>query len=105
MTKGEAYRAYYAANAERIRAANRERAKAYREKLKAEGGGAERTREREAYGARKARVAKAAFLAKSKDAEEALRPFYRLLASRPDLDVLSPRLLRWLCEIKTPASV
>jgi mRNA degradation ribonuclease J1/J2 len=97
MTKGEKYRAYYLKNRERILEANRERGRAYRERMREETDDdiitEQREKQRETYIKRKSANVKNILLT---HAEGDTTGFFATLANAPDLHTVSRRQLEWL---------
>jgi len=109
MSKGEAYKAYYQRNRERILENNRERSRAYREEKKAmeteETIAARRERDREQYATQKERRIQKQFIEKSK-AEPSLKVFYETLATATELHTISKKTLDWLLRcVPAPATI
>ncbi len=102
MTKGEAYRAYYVANRERILEANRERGRAYREKRR-KASDAEQTKRREkdrnAFYQRRAKNTKTLLLEKAEDAADGWDIVYRKLATLTNLGDISKKHLNFLLSL------
>lgn len=99
MTKGEKYRAYYAANRERILEANRERAAQRRAELR---GADEETKEvlREAEREKRNKIRsthyRASFEELSKICGEHWEPVYKALAGLPSLAHMTPTMFNFL---------
>lgn len=97
MTKGEKYRAYYLKNRERILTANRERGRAYRERLRDEATEEtiieQREKQRTSYINRKSANVKKQLL---EHAKTDTTGFFATLANAPDLHTVSRRQLEWL---------
>lgn len=109
MSKGETYKAYYQRNRERILAANKERAKQYREDKKEmeteEDIEARRVKHREQYSAQKERRIKRQFMEKAKSTES-LKSFYETLATATELNTISKKTLDWLLRcVPAPATI
>ena len=98
MTKGDAYRAYYAANRERILEASRAR----RAQM-APPDGIAREKTREAATKRREKSTRATFTALAETATDDLKPFYTTLAGAADLAALSKKQIDWLTSL-TPAA-
>jgi hypothetical protein len=97
MTKGEKYRAYYLKNRERILEANRERGRAYRERMREETDDdiitEQREKQRTQYIRRKSNTVKKHLTERAKIDTTG---FFATLANAPDLHTVSRRQLEWL---------
>jgi hypothetical protein len=98
MTKGDAYRAYYAANRERILEASRAR----RAQM-APPDGLAREKTREAAARRREKNTRAIFTALAETATGDLKTFYTTLAAAANLATLSQKQIDWLTSL-TPAA-
>jgi hypothetical protein len=115
MTKGEAYKAYYQRNRERILANNKERNRLYRETKKEmeteEDIETRRQKEREYYTKMKTKHHKTLFLQRAETETGDRKIFYTILANTNDINSISKKTLDWLLhcvpatENKTPATV
>ena len=102
MTKGEAYRTYYLANRERILEANKERNRAYREKLR-DAPEAEkveaRVKHRESYVRRKKRDIAEVLLAEAERVDPFWKPFFTRIAGLPHLNKMTDKHLAFLLSV------
>ena len=108
MTKGEKYRAYYAANRERIMEANRERAAQRREALReadVETRRVVREEEREKRNKIRSTHYRATFEELSKICGERWEPVYAALASLPSLAHMTPTMFNFLTTMHRASEV
>jgi hypothetical protein len=104
MTKGEAYRAYYQANRDKILEANRERAKVRREKLR-EADEEVKDKHREKLRLKEAKWRdthyKATFEELSKIAGDDWKPVYAKLATAHNINQITPKMMEILTTLHT----
>lgn len=105
MTKGDAYKAYYEANKERILEANKERARERREKLR-ESSPEEKEKERAKQRAKVERrrlthYAIALDELATLNEENEYGRIFKTLAKSSALGDLTPTMFDWLCRIHT----
>lgn len=108
MTKGDKYRAYYAANRERIMEANRERAAQRREALReadVETRRVVREEEREKRNKIRSTHYRATFEELSKICGEQWEPVYAALASLPSLAHMTPTMFNFLTTMHRASEV
>ena len=107
MTKGEAYKAYYEANKERILEANKERAKEKRLQLR-EASEEEREKVREKQRAKTERLRAAHYTAALEELavlhkDNEYGSIFKTL-TKSQLGELTPSMFEWLCRIPTASA-
>ncbi len=107
MTKGDAYKAYYEANKERILEANKERAKEKREKLR-EAPEEEKEKVREKQRAKTERRRLAHYTAALEELatlhkDNEFGSIFKTL-TKTQLGNLTPTMFEWLCQIPTASA-
>jgi hypothetical protein len=106
MTKGEAYRAYYLANRERILEANRERGRAYREKRREASEEEQikrREKDRNSFYERRSKNVKTLLLEKAEEVDDDWSVVYRKLATLNNLGDVSKKQLDFLLSLSASA--
>ena len=100
MTKGEAYRAYYVANRERILETNKTRAREKRQEATEEQQREKREKDRTAYHERKAKQIKEAFLTRVGEVEGDWKIVYQKLATLHNLGDISKKHFEFLLRLR-----
>jgi hypothetical protein len=100
MTKGEAYRAYYVANRERILETNKTRAREKRQEATEEQQRETREKDRTAYHERKAKQIKEAFLTRAKEVGSEWKGVYEKLATLQNLATISKKQFDFLLTLR-----
>lgn len=100
MTKGEAYRAYYMANRERILETNKTRAREKRQEATEEQQRERREKDRTAYYERKAKQIKEAFLTRAKEVDSEWKVVYEKLATLQNLATISKKQFDFLLTLR-----
>jgi len=100
MTKGEAYRAYYVANRERILETNKTRAREKRQEATEEQQRETREKDRTAYHERKAKQIKEAFLTRAKEVGSEWKVVYEKLSTLQNLATISKKQFDFLLTLR-----
>lgn len=100
MTKGEAYRAYYVANRERILETNKTRAREKRQEATEEQQRERREKDRTAYHERKAKQIKEAFLTRAREVDSEWKVVYEKLATLQNLATISKKQFDFLLTLR-----
>jgi hypothetical protein len=100
MTKGEAYRAYYVANRDRILETNKTRAREKRQEATEEEQQQRREKDRLAYHERKAKQIKEAFLTRVREVEGDWKIVYQKLAELQNLAHISKKQFDFLLTLR-----